>query len=185
MQALSLLCIFLRLQLMPMSTSYMSRSRDYGLYDTMSLPDVFATMPLRARPQVQSRVPCSDDTSSTARQVQWISVSTKVTQSQVYSYPRTRPRGHRKSSTSMAPGFLSAFMPKSAMADYIELKQDEWNNVVDDETQCMVITQEEEIKYLSRLNKNRTLASKLRRCLLKEAHNSSGGVSETSPGDGS
>ncbi len=85
----------------------------------------------------------------------------------------------------MAPGFLSAFMPKSAMADYIELKQDEWNNVVDDETQCMVITQEEEIKYLSRLNKNRTLASKLRRCLLKEAHNSSGGVPETSPGDGS
>lgn len=47
------------------------------------------------------------------------------------------------------------------MADYIELKQDEWNNVVDDETQCMVITQEEEIRYLSRRNKNRTLASKL------------------------
>lgn len=52
-------------------------------------------------------------------------------------------------------------MHKSAMADYIELKQDEWNNLVDDETQCMVITQEEEIRYLSRRNRNRTLASEL------------------------
>lgn len=185
MQAFSLLCIFPRLQLMPMSTSYMSRSRDYGLYDTMSLPDVFATMPFRARPQVQSRVPYTDDTSSALRQVQWISVSTKLTQSQLYSYPRARPRSHRKSSMSMAPGFLSAFMPKSAMADYIELKQDEWNNVVDDETQCMVITQDEEIKYLSRLNKNCTFGFQTAAVSTTEAHNSSGGVSETPPGDGS
>lgn len=76
-------------------------------------------------------------------------------------------------------------MPKSAMADYIELKQDEWNNVVDDETQCMVITQEEEIKYLSRLNKNCTFGFQIAAVSTTEAHNSSGGVSENPPGDGS
>lgn len=137
----------------------MSQLQVYGRYDIKSYPDILATTrSLRARPPVYSRVPYSDDTSSTTRQAQWISI---LAQFQAYSYPRTRSQSHRTSTTSMAPAFLSNFMSRGAMADYIELKQDEWNNVVDDETQCMVITQEEEIRYLSRRNKNRTLASKL------------------------
>ncbi len=45
------------------------------------------------------------------------------------------------------------------MSEYLELKLDEWNDVVDDESQCMVLSPDEEIKYLSMRNKNRMLPS--------------------------
>ena len=85
----------------------------------------------------------------------------------------------------MAPAFLSTFMQKNTMSDYLELRHDEWNNVVDDETQCMVISREEEITHLSKQSKNRTLApfSSLRR--LGQAYNHSGGVFEIASRDGS
>ena len=146
----------MKAQLLP---RHMSRSQDYGRHQTRSYPDVFATStPLRARPQLQSRVlvPCPDDTSVTTTTTLRLSISTTRRESyRTRSVKRTFSDLHHIA--VMAPAFLSTFMPKGAMADYIELKRDEWNNVVDDETQGMVMTQEEEIRYLSRRSRNRTL----------------------------
>ncbi|KAI9872596.1 MAG: hypothetical protein M1830_001428 [Pleopsidium flavum] len=54
----------------------------------------------------------------------------------------------------MAPSSVSTLLRKTAMSDYLELQRDEWNNVVGDDSQCMRLSQQEEIKYLSNLNKN-------------------------------
>lgn len=54
----------------------------------------------------------------------------------------------------MAPSFFRALKPKKTMADYLELKLQEWNSIVSDETQCMRLSPEEEVRYLSQRNKN-------------------------------
>ena len=132
----------------------MSPSQDYARYKMRSFFDIFATMPLRARPRPRGRLPYSDDISfSTLR----LSIINHLETYSTHTVQSTFSESQH--SAGMAPAFLSNFIPRSAMADYIELKHDEWNNVVDDETQCMVITQEEEIRCLSRRNKNRTVLS--------------------------
>ena len=40
------------------------------------------------------------------------------------------------------------------MDEYLKLQKDDWNNLVSDETQCMRLSTEKEIKYLSKLDKN-------------------------------
>ena len=46
-------------------------------------------------------------------------------------------------------------MTAEAMSSYLELRKKDWNNVVDDWSQCMRVSTREEIEYLSGLNDNR------------------------------
>lgn len=49
--------------------------------------------------------------------------------------------------------------PPITIPGYLELRKDAWNKVVDDASQCMRVSPDEEIKYFSQRNENRKFAS--------------------------
>lgn len=55
----------------------------------------------------------------------------------------------------MAPASASKPIPSSFESDYLELRRDEWNDIVDDSSQCMRISHQKEVEYLSSQNANR------------------------------
>ena len=48
---------------------------------------------------------------------------------------------------------------KAKMPEYLELKERDWNNVVDNSSQCQTLTTEEEIKFLDKKNKKSPVVS--------------------------